>query len=75
MCFKNLPIEFDEDGNATLVLYPEAGQDGLGGPGAGGEAPARKPIEDNPAAIRELLVRNGWLTPEQADIAREKETV
>ncbi|MCW3010018.1 MAG: hypothetical protein JWO90_422 [Solirubrobacterales bacterium] len=67
MCFKNLPIEFDEQGNATLVLYPEAGQ---AGGGAGGlDAPERKPIEDNPAAIKELLVRNGWLTPEQAGLA------
>lgn len=66
MCFKNLPIEFDEQGNATLVLYPEAGQSG----GAGmPDAPERRPIEDNPAAIRELLVRNGWLTPEQASLA------
>ena len=70
MCFKNLPIEFDEQGNATLVLYPEAGQTG----GAGGiDVPERKPIEDNPAAIRELLVRNGWLTEEQADLAQAQE--
>lgn len=59
MCFKNLPIEFDADGNATLVLYPEADA----------HAKPRTPIEDNPAAIRELIVRNGWLTPEQADLA------
>lgn len=61
MCFKNLPIEFDEDGNATLVLYPDDAQ-------AQAHAQAtRKPIEDNPAAIKELLVRNGWLTEEQVN--------
>ena len=66
MCFKNLPIEFDDQGNATLVLYPEAGQ--AGGTGVP-DAVERKPIEDNPAAIKELLVRTGWLTPEQASLA------
>ncbi len=59
MCFKNLPIEFDEDGNATLVLYPNADE----------HAKPRKPIEDNPEAIKALIVRNGWLTEEQADLA------
>ena len=73
MCFKNLPIEFDAEGNATLVLYPEAGQAGAGATG-GLDAPERKPIEDDPAAIRELLVRNGWLTEEQANLAKAQET-
>ena len=59
MCFKNLPIEFDEHGNATLVLYPDADV----------HAKPRKPIEDNPEAIRQLLIRNGWLTEEQANLA------
>jgi hypothetical protein len=54
MCFKNLPVEFDEDGNARLVLYPDA------------EVSAKPvvPIEDSPEKLRELLERNGWLPPE-----------
>ena len=62
MCFKNLPVEFDEDGNARLVLYPDDDQ----------IQAARKPIEDNPEALKELLVRNGWLTEEQANLTEER---
>jgi len=58
MCFKNLPIEFDEQGNATLVLYPDDSR-----PKA-----ETKPLEDNPEKIKELLVRNGWLTEEQVNV-------
>ncbi len=58
MCFKNLPVEFDEHGNASLVLYPDDSQPTV----------ERTPIEDNPEKLRELLVRNGWLTEEQANV-------
>jgi hydrogenase large subunit len=50
MCFKNLPIDFDSAGNATLR------------PGAMfnyTEIPAPTPIEDDPERMRELFARNG----------------
>ena len=50
MCFKNLPIDFDAAGNATLR------------PGAMfnyTEIPAPTPIEDDPERMRELFARNG----------------
>src|SRR5918998_3541531 len=49
MCFKNLPIEFDASGNATLK------------PGASmfyNETPAQTPIEDDPDRMRDLVSRN-----------------
>ena len=57
MCFKNLPVEFDDEGNARLVLYPDEDQ----------ERAARTPIEDSPEKLHELLVRNGWLPEPVAD--------
>src|SRR3954463_10751120 len=50
MCFKNLPIDFDAAGNATLK------------PGAMfnyTEIPAPTPIEDDPERMKELFARNG----------------
>jgi hydrogenase large subunit len=52
MCFKNLPIEFDAQGNATL-------KPGVANPYSYTETPAPTPIEDDPARMRELFARNG----------------
>jgi hydrogenase large subunit len=52
MCFKNLPIEFDAQGNATL-------KPGVANPYTYVETPAPTPIEDDPARMRELFERNG----------------
>ena len=52
MCFKNLPIEFDAQGNATL-------KPGVANPYSYVETPAPTPIEDDPERMRELFARNG----------------
>jgi hydrogenase large subunit len=52
MCFKNLPIEFDAQGNATL-------KEGAGEPFSYTETALATPIEDDPARMRELFERNG----------------
>jgi hydrogenase large subunit len=52
MCFKNLPIEFDAQGNATLKA-------GVANPYTYRETPAPTPIEDDPERMRELFARNG----------------
>ena len=52
MCFKNLPIEFDAQGNATL-------KPGAANPYAYTETPLPTPIEDDPAKMKELFARNG----------------
>ena len=52
MCFKNLPIEFDAQGNATL-------KPGAANPYSYTEIPAPTPIEDDPERMRELFARNG----------------
>jgi hydrogenase large subunit len=52
MCFKNLPIEFDAAGNATL-------KPGVANPYTYVETPAPTPIEDDPERMRELFARNG----------------
>ncbi len=52
MCFKNLPIEFDSSGNATL-------KPGVANPYSYVETPAPTPIEDDPDRMRELFARNG----------------
>jgi len=52
MCFKNLPIEFDSAGNATL-------KSGVANPYSYTETPAPTPIEEDPARMRELVERNG----------------
>ena len=52
MCFKNLPIEFDAQGNATL-------KQGVANPYTYTETPAPTPIEDDPERMRELFARNG----------------
>ncbi len=52
MCFKNLPIEFDAAGNATL-------KPGVANPYTYTETPLPTPIEDDPARMRDLFARNG----------------
>ncbi|MDP8908952.1 MAG: nickel-dependent hydrogenase large subunit [Chloroflexota bacterium] len=52
MCFKNLPIEFDAAGNATL-------KQGAADPYAYVETPLQTPIEDDPSRMKELFARNG----------------
>jgi hydrogenase large subunit len=52
MCFKNLPIEFDAQGNARLKA-------GVANPYAYMETPAPTPIEDDPERMRQLIERNG----------------
>jgi len=52
MCFKNLPIEFDAAGNASL-------KPGAANPYSYTEVPAPTPIEDDPERMRELFARNG----------------
>jgi len=50
MCFKNLPIEFDEQGNATLI-------DGVADP-YGYKTTSLVPEQDK---MKELLARNGFI--------------
>lgn len=50
MCFKNLPIEFDENGRATL-------KEGVSNP----YSYERKSLADQEDKIRELLARNGHI--------------
>src|ERR687886_59019 len=52
MCFKNLPIEFDSAGNATLKA-------GVANPYSYVETPAPTPIEDDPSRMQNLIERNG----------------
>ncbi len=52
MCFKNLPIEFDAQGNATL-------KESVPNPYSYVETPAPTPIEDDPERMRDLHERNG----------------
>ncbi len=52
MCFKNLPIEFDAQGNATL-------KEGAADPYSYTETAAPTPIEEDPERMRELFARNG----------------
>ena len=52
MCFKNLPIEFDAHGNATL-------KPGVADPYSYTETPLPTPIEDDPARMKDLFARNG----------------
>ncbi len=52
MCFKNLPIEFDAQGNATL-------KSNVPNPYSYVETPAPTPIEDDPDRMRDLVERNG----------------
>src|SRR3954465_7127731 len=52
MCFKNLPIEFDAQGNATL-------KPGVANPYSYVETTAPTPIEDDQERMRELFKRNG----------------
>ena len=52
MCFKNLPIEFDAQGNATL-------KPGAANPYSYTAIPAPTPIEDDPERMKELFARNG----------------
>ena len=52
MCFKNLPIEFDAQGNATL-------KPGAADPYSYTETPIQTPIEDDPDKMRDLVERNG----------------
>ncbi len=52
MCFKNLPIEFDAQGNATL-------KGNAANPYAYTETPAPTPIEEDPERMRDLVERNG----------------
>ncbi len=51
MCFKNLPIEFDEQGNARL-------REGVANPYSY-ETKELQPIEDSPEKLQRLLQRNG----------------
>ena len=53
MCFKNLPIEFDEQGNARL-------KDGVANPYAY-EVAELSPIEDSPEKLQKLMARNGHI--------------
>ncbi len=52
MCFKNLPIEFDAQGNATL-------KEGVPDPYSYNETELQTPIEDDPERMQELFARNG----------------
>jgi hydrogenase large subunit len=54
MCFKNLPIEFDAQGNATL-------KDNVANPYSYVETPAPTPIEDDPDRMADLVARNGGI--------------
>jgi hydrogenase large subunit len=53
MCFKNLPIEFDEQGNARL-------KEGVANPYSY-EVTEVTPIEQDPDKLKELLSRNGHI--------------
>src|SRR3954466_269239 len=53
MCFKNLPIEFDEQGNARL-------KDGVADPYSY-QVTDVTPIEDDPDKLNDLLSRNGHI--------------
>src|SRR5262245_25862317 len=53
MCFKNLPIEFDEQGNARL-------KPGVANPYSY-EVRELTPIEDSPEKLKKLLERNGHI--------------
>jgi hydrogenase large subunit len=53
MCFKNLPIEFDEQGNARL-------KEGVANPYSY-EVTELEPIEDSPEKLQQLLARNGHI--------------
>src|ERR687883_172329 len=53
MCFKNLPIEFDEQGNARL-------KEGVADPYSY-EVTEVTPLEDDPDKVKELLARNGHI--------------
>jgi hydrogenase large subunit len=53
MCFKNLPIEFDEQGNARL-------KEGVADPYSY-EVKELKPIEQDEEKLQELLARNGHI--------------
>jgi len=52
MCFKNLPIDFDAAGNATL-------KPGVANPYAYVETPLQTPIEEDQEKMRQLVERNG----------------
>jgi hydrogenase large subunit len=52
MCFKNLPIEFDAEGNARL-------KEGVADPYSYTETPAPTPIEEDAARMQRLIERNG----------------
>ncbi len=51
MCFEfeNLPIEFDEQGNATL-------KEEAADPSSCAETPLERPADDDPNRLRELLL-------------------
>jgi hydrogenase large subunit len=53
MCFKNLPVEFDEQGNARL-------KEGVADPYSY-EVAEVTPIEENEEKLKELLARNGHI--------------
>jgi hydrogenase large subunit len=53
MCFKNLPIEFDEQGNAKL-------KEGVSNPYSY-EVKELEPIEESEEKLKELLARNGHI--------------
>jgi hydrogenase large subunit len=52
MCFKNLPIDFDAAGNASL-------RPGVANPYAYVETPAPTPIEEDQERMRQMVERNG----------------
>src|SRR5215213_6993607 len=54
MCFKNLPIEFDDQGNARL-------KEGAINPYSYEVTEAPTPIEENEEKLQELLSRNGFI--------------
>lgn len=55
MCFKNLPIEIDDQGNMTLI----GGARGDFGTGTPPSSSGPKPLSD--AQVRELVARNGYI--------------
>lgn len=54
MCFKNLPVEFDENGQPSL-------RGGVPDPYAALDAPANVPLQLSQAQVEELLRRNGHI--------------
>src|SRR5215204_539453 len=54
MCFKNLPIEFDEEGNARL-------KEGVANPYSYEVQETATPIEENEEKLQKLLERNGHI--------------